>query len=335
MAQTDDRPVARGILAAGGMKAEGRKFQGSAGAVPGELGDLRGGMGNDTQHIQGNELSRGSAKDPRTSGGSNAQDGDLTDASQVNGESGSGTAGGGSGHFAKGENPPSGSSGTGHSRGSGNAQADSASEGDLKDLPALDRDPSLTPFDGQTPQQGSGTNGSGYGKEPRSGGQGAGNSARGGQTPSNSTSGVGQSSMGGQPSSSSGEGSENSSSKASRGYKESEPEPRPTRTLEILVVCEADGVILYPGAYKLTTAALAADPQRLPKQLAAILAEQELKYLEIRWRPSIAYKVAAGGNSSYWVARRQTILAAASWPSRLEIADTARTALSPGSRMPK
>ncbi len=121
----------------------------------------------------------------------------------------------------------------------------------------------------------------------------------------------------------------------SRGYKESEPLPRPTRTLEIQVVCGPDGVLLYPGAYRLTAAALAADPERLPKQLAAILNEQALRYQEIRWRPSLVYKVGAGGNSIYWDVRRQTIIAAASWPSRVEMAETTNTAFAPGGRLLK
>jgi hypothetical protein len=96
---------------------------------------------------------------------------------------------------------------------------------------------------------------------------------------------------------------------------------RPERAVELVVLCERNGVLIQPGGYRLGTEMLGPSDPRLVTTLKAIVARRELHEPTADFKPKLTFVVAKGGETTYWAARRQTVLIGLGWPIRLKVAE--------------
>lgn len=99
----------------------------------------------------------------------------------------------------------------------------------------------------------------------------------------------------------------------------------PTRSLsvdvplDLVVACGRDGVIIHPGAYRLSPGALRT-AGTLKRDLETIVRNHELIDPMVRPRPRVQFLIEPGGSDTYWEARRQTVLAGLNWPVTIQVA---------------
>ncbi len=91
--------------------------------------------------------------------------------------------------------------------------------------------------------------------------------------------------------------------------------------MEIVVACEADGIVIHPGGYRLTNKALRAKEPVVVKTLQGVVKTRQQVDPLIKPIPSVRYLVERGGEENYRVVRRQTVLSGLEWPSVLQISD--------------
>ncbi len=89
--------------------------------------------------------------------------------------------------------------------------------------------------------------------------------------------------------------------------------------LNLVVACERDGVVIHPGGYRLSNAALNR-PGALVRDLQTIVHNHALIDPSVRPQPRVQFLIESGGAETYQVARRQTILSGMNWPVTLRIA---------------
>lgn len=89
--------------------------------------------------------------------------------------------------------------------------------------------------------------------------------------------------------------------------------------LELVVACRSDGVMIHPGGYRLSLAALRKQGT-LARDLETIVVNHALIDASVRPRPRIQFLIEPGGNEAYQEARRQTVLAGFNWPVTLQVA---------------
>jgi hypothetical protein len=109
-----------------------------------------------------------------------------------------------------------------------------------------------------------------------------------------------------------------------QGYSSPPPDPhlKVAIPMEIVVACGPDGVVLHPGGYPLSQAALRTQDGLLERHLRAIVHHRQQVDPMIRPVPSIRFLVEAGGGMTYVEARRQVVLSGLDWPTSLRVADT-------------
>jgi len=94
--------------------------------------------------------------------------------------------------------------------------------------------------------------------------------------------------------------------------------------LEIVVVCRRDDLLLHPGGYRLTKAAL--DEKRpgeeglLVKEIRAIVWKRAVVDPMVRPKPSIKLLIEANGAGTFAIARRQLLFSVPKWPVSLQVA---------------
>ena len=91
--------------------------------------------------------------------------------------------------------------------------------------------------------------------------------------------------------------------------------------LDIVIACQAHGVTIQPGGYRLT----------LEKLESATLLNDRLKAIANRHarddrgrirRPRLRYVVEAGGQDAFWLARRQSSFIGMDWPATIQLTDS-------------
>ena len=105
-----------------------------------------------------------------------------------------------------------------------------------------------------------------------------------------------------------------------RGVPDPIPSIREERDLEMVVACESQGVIIHPGAYRLSTATLKARGGNLVQALRTILAARQLADPGIAWQPRIRFLIEPGGHRMYWTARGQVLVEGLRWPTSVQVA---------------
>ncbi len=102
--------------------------------------------------------------------------------------------------------------------------------------------------------------------------------------------------------------------------------------MEIVVACASDGVVIYPGGYRLSPKVLKGKEAVLAKSLKGVVHLRQQVDPLIRPVPTVRFLVEPGGEGTYRDARRQTILSGLDWPTVLQVADTQILDLRPKER---
>jgi hypothetical protein len=101
--------------------------------------------------------------------------------------------------------------------------------------------------------------------------------------------------------------------------------------LDMTVVCGPDGAVVHPGGYRLSKSALNR-PGMLQRDLDTIVRNHELVDPYIRPRPRVEFLVEPGGDDTFAVARKQTVLAGHDWPVTIRVARPTAPAVFPRER---
>jgi hypothetical protein len=97
---------------------------------------------------------------------------------------------------------------------------------------------------------------------------------------------------------------------------------------EMVVVCDSKGLEIHPGNYRITRSTLAANS---PASTHESLFLRHLRSLErqralvdpmIRPRPKVKFLIAAGGEETYWEARRQLRFSGLEWPMTFQLVES-------------
>lgn len=96
-----------------------------------------------------------------------------------------------------------------------------------------------------------------------------------------------------------------------------------------MVVCEWNGVVIHPGAYRLTTKALKSGSDVLVDQLERLVEHRAEKDPLIRLHPQVEFLVEPGGSDTYKLARQQLFSSGHEWPVSVQIAETSGTSAKP------
>jgi hypothetical protein len=89
-----------------------------------------------------------------------------------------------------------------------------------------------------------------------------------------------------------------------------------------VVVCGSQGVLVHPGAYRLSIDALEKSPTQINTLLKSIVARQQARRPDVRYRPEVRFLVEGGGQAAYDRARRQLMFSELSgWPVALQIVE--------------
>ncbi len=101
------------------------------------------------------------------------------------------------------------------------------------------------------------------------------------------------------------------------------------RTFEVVVVCGPRGVIVQPGGYRATAAALKDRDGLFQKQIVGLVKARRSADPRVVVEPRVRFLVQSGGFETYRVARSQFLLSGLDWPSTTQVADPDRLATLP------
>ena len=104
---------------------------------------------------------------------------------------------------------------------------------------------------------------------------------------------------------------------------------RPRRTLDLVIACNAKGVTIHPGGYRLSRSSLSPEEGRLVSTLRGLVERRAVKEPDAEVRPRLTFLVEPGGQDTYWMIRKQTTYAGLDWPVHLRVAEGATLAGSP------
>jgi hypothetical protein len=93
------------------------------------------------------------------------------------------------------------------------------------------------------------------------------------------------------------------------------------RNFEIVVVCNQRGVIVQPGAYRVTVDALRSRDGLLKTEIVALVKAKRTANPKLTIEPRVRFLVQPGGESTYWTARSQFLLSGLDWPMTTQVAD--------------
>jgi hypothetical protein len=96
---------------------------------------------------------------------------------------------------------------------------------------------------------------------------------------------------------------------------------RPRRTLDLVVACNAKGVTVHPGGYRLSKGVLGPEEARLVGTLRGLVERRQAREPESEIRPRLTFLVEPGGQETYWSIRKQTTYAGLDWPVHLRVAE--------------
>lgn len=104
--------------------------------------------------------------------------------------------------------------------------------------------------------------------------------------------------------------------------REAPPTPAIEIPFEIVVACNADGVTIQPGGYRITNQALRGRKSEdlLIRNLTAVSQKRAEVDPAIRPRPRVKFLVENDGAPNFWEARRQVLFSGLNWPMTLQVA---------------
>lgn len=91
---------------------------------------------------------------------------------------------------------------------------------------------------------------------------------------------------------------------------------------DITVVCDADGLTIQPGGYRITPSALrdGRAEKLLVRHLASAVRRRAQVDPNIKPKPRVKFLVERDGGSTFWEARQQLLFADLNWPMSLQVA---------------
>jgi hypothetical protein len=93
---------------------------------------------------------------------------------------------------------------------------------------------------------------------------------------------------------------------------------------EIVVVCRGNDLLIHPGGYRLSAAALhqagETSDDLLAREIRTLVQRRAAVDPMIRQRPSIRFLVERDGAETFWTARRQLLFSLPDWPMSLQVA---------------
>jgi hypothetical protein len=97
---------------------------------------------------------------------------------------------------------------------------------------------------------------------------------------------------------------------------------RMERPLDLVVACGPSGVVIQPGGYRLSAPNLEPKDAKLVETLRGLVERREAREpANVMVKPRVTFLVEPGGQTTYWKARQQTVLAGLGWPVRLRVAE--------------
>ena len=100
------------------------------------------------------------------------------------------------------------------------------------------------------------------------------------------------------------------------------PKIRVEVPFEITIVCGTNGLIMYPGGYRLSTKALNSKNRMLVRELDALVQQRREVDPLIIPRPRLKFLIERGGVQTYEDARRETVLSGLNWPVSIQVGET-------------
>jgi hypothetical protein len=91
--------------------------------------------------------------------------------------------------------------------------------------------------------------------------------------------------------------------------------------LDLTVACGPTGVVIHPGGYRLSLAALKKD-NLLKTNLETIVRNHQIADPMVKPRPRLEFLVEPGGGATYQLARKQTLLPILGWPATFRLAES-------------
>ena len=126
----------------------------------------------------------------------------------------------------------------------------------------------------------------------------------------------------GQGSQNSNGGDGTSNEQETQGGSQSGPPPKISEEwLEIVIACQPHGVIIQPGGYRLSQSSLESGTLLLDRIRSIAQRGAQDREGRIR-RPCLRFVVEAGGQSSFWIARKQTSFIGMDWPAKVQLTET-------------
>ena len=101
------------------------------------------------------------------------------------------------------------------------------------------------------------------------------------------------------------------------------------RRFEVVLVCGPRGVIVQPGAYRVTSNALKDRDGLLKKQIVALVKARRSADPSTLIEPRVRFLVQPGGEANYWAARSQFLLSGLDWPVSTQVAEGGHATLFP------
>ena len=101
------------------------------------------------------------------------------------------------------------------------------------------------------------------------------------------------------------------------------------RRFEVVLVCGPKGVIVQPGAYRVTTDALKDRDGLLKKQVVALVKAKRTADTSTVIEPRARFLVQPGGEKNYWTARGQFLMSGLDWPMTTQVAESNQLAILP------
>ncbi len=92
-------------------------------------------------------------------------------------------------------------------------------------------------------------------------------------------------------------------------------------TFEVVVVCNARGVTVQPGGYRVTAGALKDRDGLFRKQIVGLVKGKRASEPNVIVDPKVRFLVQPGGSETYRVARSQFLLSGLDWPATTQVAD--------------
>lgn len=97
--------------------------------------------------------------------------------------------------------------------------------------------------------------------------------------------------------------------------------PRAEKTLEMLVECGPEQLVIHPGGLRLKLSDVKTNENLLISQLEQAVFSARVDDPTTDWKPTVRFLIKPEGQQTFWIARRQMLVGGLNWPVTLQVAD--------------